>query len=224
MLGLKGTGLVLQNGIEGATPELLPVLPGASTFTFATPIPSAGGYHVTVATQPTNPTQDCTITGGDGAVDSGNVTTVLVQCSTVAFPVRGTVVAPGGGPPGAGLELALGTDILAVTGTTFAFPDLASGLPYAITVAAQPTSPAETCTVSGGTGTVGAGPVTDVVVTCVTNSYKIDVTVVGLAGQGFQLQDAIGDGRTEVLDVAPNANPTSTSFVQTVQSGTTYDA
>lgn len=43
----------------------------------------------------------------------------------------------------------------------------AAGSSYAVTVAAQPVSPWQTCTVTGGSGTV-AGDVTGVAVTCTT--------------------------------------------------------
>ena len=68
--GLAGSGLVLQN--NGG--DNLPIAAdGAFTFPDA-----AGGspYNVTVAGQPSNPTQICTVTNGSGTVGSGNVTNV----------------------------------------------------------------------------------------------------------------------------------------------------
>ena len=54
-LQARRTGLVLQNGTEH-----LPIT-GNGTFTFATPVPTGTTYSVTVSTQPTNPTQTCTV-------------------------------------------------------------------------------------------------------------------------------------------------------------------
>src|SRR5215471_107899 len=54
--GLSGTGLVLQdNGGDNLT------ISANGAFTFAT---KATAYNVTVLTQPTNPPQTCTVTGG----------------------------------------------------------------------------------------------------------------------------------------------------------------
>lgn len=56
---------------------------------------------------------------------------------------------------------------------------VAQGEPYNIVVRAQPTG--QTCLVENGTGVV-AGPVTNVLVRCTTNTYEVGGTVVGLAG------------------------------------------
>jgi hypothetical protein len=50
---------------------------------------------------------------------------------------------------------------------------VASGTAYAISVAAEPSSPAQTCVVSNGTNTVGAANVTSINVQCTTNTYKL---------------------------------------------------
>jgi len=56
---------------------------------------------------------------------------------------------------------------------------VAQGEPYDIVVRTQPTG--QTCLVENGTGVV-AGPVTNVLVRCTTNTYAVGGTVVGLAG------------------------------------------
>jgi hypothetical protein len=48
---------------------------------------------------------------------------------------------------------------------------LSSGASYAVTVAAQPSSPAQTCIVIDGSGVVGAADVTDVSVVCATGPF-----------------------------------------------------
>src|SRR6202044_3212347 len=45
----------------------------------------------------------------------------------------------------------------------------APGAAYAVTVQTQPTTPAQTCVVTNGTGTMGNANVTNIVVTCTTN-------------------------------------------------------
>jgi hypothetical protein len=75
---------------------------------------------------------------------------------------------------------------------------VAEGARYDVTVKSQPTSPAQTCTVSQGAGTMGKARVTDVQVQC-TTSHSIGGTVSGLVGTGLVLQNNQGDD----LPVAP---------------------
>ena len=76
--GLVGTGLVLQ---DNSGDNLTVTQNGA--FTFATALASGGSYAVTASTQPTSPTQTCTVTNGTGTA-TANVTTVTVTCITSA--------------------------------------------------------------------------------------------------------------------------------------------
>ena len=80
--GLNGSGLILQNN-GGST--LAVSVPGA--FTFAAGLSSGAAYAVTVATQPSSPTQTCVVANGSGAVGAANVTTVAVDCTPVPFTV-----------------------------------------------------------------------------------------------------------------------------------------
>ena len=74
--GLAGSGLVLQNnGTAG-----LPVsAPGA--FSFPSGLSNGATYSVTVAVQPSTPTQNCVVTNGSGTVPAANVTDVEVDCA-----------------------------------------------------------------------------------------------------------------------------------------------
>jgi hypothetical protein len=78
--GISGFGLILQN--NGGS-SLAVSLPGA--FTFAGGLSSGAAYSVTVATQPSSPTQTCVVTNGSGTVGTANVTTVAVDCTPVPF-------------------------------------------------------------------------------------------------------------------------------------------
>jgi hypothetical protein len=78
--GLSGSGLVLQN--NGGT-SLTVSLPGA--FTFADAVGSGAAYSVTVATQPSSPTQTCVVTNGSGTVSTTDVTNVAVDCTPTPF-------------------------------------------------------------------------------------------------------------------------------------------
>ena len=86
-----------------------------------------------------------------------------------------------------------GGDALKLTANgTFTFKTaLASGATYKVTVSTQPTG--ETCTVTGGTGTVGTANVTNVAVACKT-TYTIGGTLSGLnTGTSVTLLDNGGD-------------------------------
>src|SRR5580704_343749 len=141
----------------------------------------------------------------------------LVQIVTRAIVVMGALLIgacsgggsnAGGGPDthtvggsvsglqGTGLVLQdnLGNDLPIVSSGTFVFTTaIAAGGAYSVTVKTQPTNAWQTCTVSGGSGTVAAANITGVVVTCVTNTYSVGGAISGLAGVGLVLQDNATD-------------------------------
>jgi N-acetylneuraminic acid mutarotase len=93
---------------------------------------------------------------------------------------------------------------------------ISSGGAYSVTISAQPSSPAQACTVANGSGTVRAN-ITNVQVTCTMPSYTVGGTVTGLSGSGLVLQDNGSDN----LAIDANGNFT---FVTVVPSGGKYDA
>ena len=112
------------------------------------------------------------------------------------FTIGGSVT----GLSGTGLVLQdNGKDNLTITKSgPFVFPSgITSGGAYAVTVATQPTNPAQSCAVTGGSGTASAN-VTSVNITCTTaaSNAQIGVTVTGLTGTGLVLQDNGGDSLT----------------------------
>lgn len=76
--GLTGTGLVLQD--NGGSSLAVPA--NATTFAFPSPISPGQAYSVTVSTQPTSPSQYCTVTNGSGTMASAAVSNVAVNCVT----------------------------------------------------------------------------------------------------------------------------------------------
>jgi len=159
--GLTGSGLLLQLNGGGN----LPVNPNATAFTFITQLASGAAYAASVLTQATGPSQTCTVTNGSGTVGSANVAGISVSCTTNSFTIGGTV----SGLTGTGLVLQNnGGSNLPIGGNgafTFTTPIL-SGATYAVTVPTQPTGQSQTCSVTSGSGTVGAGNVTNVAVSC----------------------------------------------------------
>jgi hypothetical protein len=188
--GLTGTGLVLQdNGGDSLA------ITANGAFTFKTALASGSAYVVTVSTQPTGPTQVCTVTSGSGNA-TANVTSVQVSCQTPNRTIGGMVT----GVKGMGLVLQNnGGDNLAITKDgpfTFATP-LLNNAAYNVTVKTQPSTPTQNCTVSNGTGMASAN-VTNVNVVCPTPTFSIGGQVVGLLGNGggMELQDNGGDNLT----------------------------
>ncbi|HET9625829.1 MAG TPA: hypothetical protein VFP84_30910 [Kofleriaceae bacterium] len=205
--GLAGTGLMLRS----ASGEMLAVT--GSSFRFATAVESGGHYEVEIAAQPTAPAQTCVLSHGSGDVADADITDVAIVCETQRFAIRGSIA----GLTGSGLRLRNnGGDEIAASGTTFAFPTaVLSGAGYSVTVAQQPSGPLQTCTVSAGAGTVGAGDVTSVTVNCGPRTFTIGGTTSGLAGSGFVLQDNFAD------DLAVNGNG-AFAFATPIATGDPY--
>ena len=182
--GLLGTGLVLQNSLG----DDLQVTKNG-TFVFATAVANAASYSVTIKTQPTAPSQACTLTMPSGTVADANVTNVTVICSTSTFTVGGTVT----GLTGTGLVLQnnAGDNVTVTMAGAFTFPtQIASGAAYAVTVQTQPNTPMQTCTVSNGMGMVGSAAVTNVAVACSTSTFMVGGKISGLAnGKTVVLQN-----------------------------------
>jgi hypothetical protein len=67
--GLLGTGLILlDNGADQNSVNARTVGASASSFTFSGTLASGAAYSVSVQTQPSNPAQNCVISGGTGTV------------------------------------------------------------------------------------------------------------------------------------------------------------
>ena len=152
-----GSTIVLQNnGSESLT------LTSDGTFEFDSVVADGEDYNVTVLTQPAG--QICTVANASGTIDvfGSNVEDVRVTCQN-STSVSGTVTGLASGTSvtlsNAGVLLAVAVD------GPFVFPGtLAAGTTYAVTVTVQPVG--RTCTVTDGTGTIAAGVMTAVVVTC----------------------------------------------------------
>jgi uncharacterized repeat protein (TIGR01451 family) len=105
---------------------------------------------------------------------AADVTNIAVACTTNTYTIGGTVSGSNGG------TLVLqnnGGDNLSVNGDgafTFATP-VASGAAYAVTILTQPAG--RVCTLGNASGTVGAGNVTDVGITCAAAPPQLALSV-----------------------------------------------
>ena len=138
---LSGQSVTLQNN----SGDDLTVNSNTS-FSFTTKVASGVTYLVTVLTQPTG--QTCTPNLNSGVV-SGNVTDVSIICSYTVYSVSGNVNGLSGTLV---LQNNYGSDQTLTSDGSFSFR-VASSAKYNVRVKTQPNGK---CTVSNGSGTVGA--------------------------------------------------------------------
>jgi len=166
--GLLGTGLTLQdNGANNLTVSGT----GNVNFTFTVPLLAGATYAVTILTQPTGPSQTCSLANGSGTI-SGSVTNVQISCPQPKFSVGGSVT---GLIIGSGDTLEVqdnAGDNLFVTGDTpFTFPtQFTFGTTYSVEVFLPPTSQPQGCNIFFSSSVV-IGNVSDVLVDCQHNDW-----------------------------------------------------
>lgn len=197
--GLGASGLVLANGADS-----IAVASGATAFTLPTSVAQGATYAVAVATQPAG--EHCSVGNATGTIAGANVTNVAVTCATLAHGLGGTI----SGLPSAGLVLSNGADTVAPAAgaLSFAFSTpVAEGGAYAVAVQAQPSG--ATCSVGGGSGTMGTSDVTAVAVTCSPNAYHLSGAISGLAAAGLVLANGTDT-------VSPAAGATTFAFAGAV--------
>jgi hypothetical protein len=205
--GLTTSGLVLANGTDTLT-----VSANATSFTMPTKVAYGSHYAVTVQSQPTGLT--CTVSNGSGIMPAKAVTTVAIVCADQSYLLGGAI----NGLTASGLVLENGSDTLTVSSgaTSFNMPtEVAYGSHYAVSVQTQPTG--LNCTVSNATGTMPAGPVNTVTVTCASLTHTVGGTITGLTTSGLVLANG--------TDTTPPLGATATQFTMPtgVATGATYD-
>jgi len=142
--------------------------------------------------------------------------------NTCADPALSTAVTIGGTVSNLlGSNLVLrnngGDDLLLTMNGPFTFGDMVmTGVPYEVTVAAQPSNPAQTCAVLNGMGTADRADITDVEVNCDTTTYSIGGIVIGLTGTGLVVTNNGGDDK-------PLAANGMFTFTTEVASGAAFD-
>jgi hypothetical protein len=72
---LRGSGLILQNNGEDDL-----AIASSGRFEFATRVPTGAPYNVTVARQPSHPTQTCSVRNASGIVGDSKIKNVEVKC------------------------------------------------------------------------------------------------------------------------------------------------
>jgi N-acetylneuraminic acid mutarotase len=119
---------------------------------------------------------------------------VLTGCGGGSSRTTYSVSASISGLSGSGLQLQLNSGMAVGVGTagTVTFPNrLDNGVSYQVKVASQPHSPAQTCLVSNGSGTIAAADVSNVTITC---AFGLWTWVAGADGQG-EIDDTVPGSR-----------------------------
>jgi len=163
--GLTSGGLVLRN--NGGDDKAISSVD--ATYVFNTSVVAGNTYNVSVLTHPSTPShQKCTVSpaNASGTMPASNVANVDVTC-VPAYTIGGTI--SGLASNGLVLQNNLGDNFLAasgVNGFTFSTPIAASGS-YAVTVLAQPYTPAKLlCTPTSASGSNLGANITNVLISC----------------------------------------------------------
>ena len=205
---LGGTGIVMQNnGIDDLS------ITTDGSHSFSKKLKTGEAYNIQVVTQPTGPTQICTASNNSGNA-AKNIAPVEVVCSAATYFVKITV----SGVLGTGLSVTNNSGdemFINTNGLHSFFTKVADGSGYNVQVNNMPTSPIQICSASNNSGTIAGGDVTNVAVTCSTNSYSVSVTVSGLSGTGLVIQNNNGDN----LSLTSN---TSFTFATNVADNASY--
>jgi hypothetical protein len=169
--GLAGTLVLQNNGSNNVS------LSADGSFTFPGAVTEGGTYNVSVLTQPA--AQTCAVFNGAGTVSGADVSNVSVNCLVSGNSVGGSVTGLVGS---VALQLNGIYNVTLSTNGLFTFRDnpIPNNTPFSVTVLTQPAS--QTCTIANATGTISGTDVTNVAVTCATNTFSVGGTVSGLAG------------------------------------------
>jgi hypothetical protein len=162
-------------------------------FSFSTKVAFDGTYAVTVATQPSGAT--CSVLHGTGAGVTGDVTSIAVTCSPITFTLSGTLSGLTNGMQ-VTLENNSADPLTLSANGPFAFSvPVAEFGSYNVTVSTEPAG--QTCTVTNFQGTQVTRNVSNINVSCSTNTYTVGGSVSGLGtGQQVTLDDNGGDSLT----------------------------
>jgi large repetitive protein len=204
IVGLTGGRLTLVLDAAGVRSEFRATQSGS--FVFDRLLADGTAYVVEARPHQGAPAHSCRITNAAGVVRGGPVSNVQVTCELRQFRIGGQVeqlqgsgltLFLNGGPASGGQERAI------VANGEFSFPTpLNSGAAYEVTIAAQPGTPPQTCSVANGGGTVGAADVTNVRVTCALTTFTIGGAVTGLTSGSVVLQNNGGDALEVAADGA----------------------
>jgi len=162
--GLSGKGLVVHSSNGDSR-----TISANGPFSFATQLSDGASYAVTIATQPSGPSQICKVTNGSGTITGADVSNVIVSCE-LAYTLSGTV----SGLSGTGLVLQSSngdSQTISANGPFSFATRLSDGASYAVSIATQPSAPSQICKVTNGSGTISTADFSNVTVSCAQFVY-----------------------------------------------------
>lgn len=196
--GLLGTGMVvnLNSGTESLT------INADGKYDFSTVLSTGNNFNVSIQTQPTLPTQTCSVSGGTGVVGHGNIDSIIVNCDPLRYTLSGTITGLSGIT---GLILTNSFDgatlSVAVASGTFAFTQTyLDGTSYNVSVTTQPNHPVQNCVTTNGVGVIAGADITNINIVCTSTAFPIEVNVVGLSSGTL----AIRNNNSELLTITSN--------------------
>ena len=167
--GVNKEGLTIRN--NGGAAVAVPV--GVTTFTFPDRIASDADFNIEIVTSPSN--AKCSVINGKGKTGTYSPNNIGIKCDVNPYNVTGTV----SGLKTAGLIVINGSERTEIPAgaTTFTMTkfgvdgkptsgQVGDGYAYGLTIFQQPAVGSGGCTLQNGTGTMGAGDVTNVKITC----------------------------------------------------------
>ena len=182
--GHNGTVILTNNGLNAITLNT-----GTGSFNFPAQL-FGTSYNVTVSSAPSG--QSCNVVNGSGTNISANITNVIVTCFNT-YTVGGSV----SGLTGSVTLLNNGVNPTTVSanGNFTLSNTMLNGATYNIVVQSQPDG--QTCLVFNASGSIAGSNITNVLVSCTTNTYTVGGNVSGLAnGQSIVLFNNSGNALT----------------------------
>ena len=209
--GLLGGSVVLQN--NGAD-DLTFNSDGSQSFN--TSVAYTADYLITVLTQPSSPSQNCTVTNASGTINGSDISDVNVDCEIIQYNVGVDVT---GLASGTTLSLLNNSEALDVTGnglSNFATV-INDGSAYTVSITAQPTNPNQECLITSANANGNLNGMDEIItIECTTLQYNVGVDVSGLEPGNFVEFDNNGESLIVNTDGSQN-------FATALDDGTSYD-
>lgn len=192
--GMSGSGLGLKSGDAQRTVD-------ADGNYLLDRLASDASYQVQITRHPASPTNLCTVTDGTGVMPASGVV-VSVSCTGSYYRVGGTLASLSSS---LSIRDAVSGQSLTLSGTdaSWSFPTpVSDGSTFAVEISAQPSSPAQACSLGGAGGTISGSDIASVAISCVTGE---------LGGGGTILGPPAFSGTPTVTTVAGRAPPAETA-------------
>lgn len=230
---LTGDGLVVRNNGEDLLVSKATVIPPAPipdvSETFSVLVADGGSYNISIPQQPSRPgfNQTCSVqapSSASGFVWGSNIT-IQIICSINLYKVNVNVT----GLAGSNLKIQNNLEqILIPSNGVYSFAtEVADQGSYNISFPQQPSPPGlnQTCSVYGtppgdppASGAIDGNDIT-VLVACSTNSYDVNVKMIGLAGTGSATGPILKNNSEQITIPASPSTSTYTFPTRIIDGG-----